>query len=262
MRRHMPLVVFLLACASYEVGAAGVELTPYFESSANQKPRGNAGLSLDADNIKVQADVALRAPNHETTIIPRLTSEVALSPHVGIETHVDFGEWSTGVGVPDAKFDTTLHFQSSTAFLDEFEGRFWRSPDGQTGRILGFGFYQKLGGSSPGRAVTIRSRATLETTNAPADLVAGAALDSRRVGVETEIRGLIPGRRARRRTALRLKVEKVRGAQAETASTVTYDRSWPVGLAQIGFNVQMQKATTTTSNAFEPSVGFRWRAQF
>ncbi len=264
MGRHMPRMALLFACASLEIGAAAAELTPYFESSANQNPKSNAGLSLDADRLKLKADVALRAPAHETTIVPRLTSELELGSRIGLETRVDFGDRNAGAELPDTKFDTTLRFQSPVPFLDELEGTFWRSPSGETGRILDFGFYQKFAGTDAAHAVTIRSRATLEATTTPAafDVSSPFGSDSRRLGLETEIAGLMAGHRPRRRTALRLKVEKVQGPQPETASTVTYDRAWPLGWAQVGFDVQMQKATYSTANEIEPSLGFRWRAQF
>jgi hypothetical protein len=108
-------------------GARGAKVTRYFESSAREKPCGNAGLSVEGD------------------------------------TRVDGSEWS-GNAPLDHRFDTRLHFRSSAPFFDELDWRVWRSPDGQSGRILKFGFYQKLRDTDPNIAtpLTFCRQATVE----------------------------------------------------------------------------------------------------
>jgi hypothetical protein len=46
------------------------DLNPYFHSSAGNKPRGDAGLSVSNDRLRVAADVAMRAHDGSTRILP------------------------------------------------------------------------------------------------------------------------------------------------------------------------------------------------
>jgi hypothetical protein len=254
------LVLTLAVLASRAASAGGV--TSYFESSANQKPRGNAGVSVTSDRVRLNADLALRAPNRATEIMPRVSSRFALSDRVGLETRLDLSDWNSSTVVPGAKVDTRLHFQSSAPFLDELEGRVWRSPDGQSGRILKFGFYQKLSDTSAPTPLTIRSKAVVETTfgaAAPfqAGVEAGSRSENRRVGIETELGGLMSQRKSGR-GALKIKLDRVAGSRPETAGSVAYDQSWRVGLGQVGMNLKRLRATYTTAGALQPSVGFTW----
>jgi hypothetical protein len=157
------MIVLALAVLGSRAAEAGA-VTSYFESSANQKPRGNAGLSVTGDRLRLDADLALRAPNRTIEIVPHVSSAFAISERLGLETRVDLSDWNSRAVVPGAKVDTRLHFRSSAPFLDEFEGRFWRSPDGQSGRILKFGFYQKLSDTNELTPVTIRGKAVFEST--------------------------------------------------------------------------------------------------
>ncbi len=250
----------------FTCGAQAADLTPYFESSANQKPRGNAGVSVDSDRVRLKADLALRNADR-TQVVPRLTSIVAINKWIGVETNVNLAEWNGRNEQLDHTFDTRLHFRSPAPFLDELEGRVWRSPDGRSGRILKFGFYQILRESDDLSPLTLRGQATVETTTPTAlALASGAAdgaehRDNRRVGIETELAGLPAS--AGGRKSLRLKLEKTEGARPQSASSVAYDHAWTVGgFARVGFNVQMQRASYTPARGFEPSVGLTWRASF
>jgi hypothetical protein len=255
------IVLTLAVLGSRAAFAGGV--TSYFESSANQKPRGNAGVSVTSDRIRLNADLALRAPNRTTQIVPRVSSAFAISDRVGLETRVDLSDWNSSTVVPGAKVDTRLHFQSSAPFLDELEGRVWRSPDGQSGRILKFGFYQKLSDASVLTPFTIRSKAVVETTVGGtaairSDLAPGNRLENRRLGIETELGGGLMSHVLSGRGAFKIKLDKVAGSRPETARSVAYDQSWRLGVAQLGLNLQMLRATYTTAGALEPSVGFTW----
>jgi hypothetical protein len=254
------IVLSLAVIGSRAASAGGV--TSYFESSANQKPRGNAGVSVTSDRVRLNADLALRAPNKATEIVPRVSSRFALSDRLGLETRVDLSDWNSRTVVPGAKVDTRLHFQSSAPFLDELEGRVWRTPDGQTGRILKFGFYQKLSDASAVAPLTIRSKAVVETTVGTSSQVHSAAalgnrVENRRFGIETELGGLMSQRRGR--GALKIKLDKIAGSRPETAGSVAYDQSWKIKLGQVGMNLKMLRATYTTAGTLEPSVGITWQ---
>jgi len=255
-------VLTLAVLGSRTADAGGV--SSYFESSASQKPRGNAGVSVTSDKVRVNADLALRAPNRATEIVPRVSTAFALSDHLGLETRVDLSDWNSRAVVPGTKVDTRLHFKSSAPFFDELEGRVWRSPDGQSGRILGFGFYQKLSEANALTAVTIRSKAVVETTvGLPAaplsDGPVGSRHQNRRVGIETEVAGLMASA-VGGRGALKIRLDRVAGARPETASSIGYDQSWRLGReAQLGLNLKMLRATYTTAGAIEPAVGITWR---
>jgi hypothetical protein len=259
---RLALLAAAALCATN--GSRAADFTPYFDSAASDKPRSNAGMSLAGDRMTMKADLAVRAPDHETQIVPNVSSALELAHGLDLETRMSLADWNSADESPGAKFDTRLHFQSSAPFLDEFEGRYWRSPAGQTGRLLKFGFYQKLRGSSSLAPLTIRSRATLETTDgwAAATAMPSATAPNRKIGWETELggvaAGLLPGR-----SALKLRVERVAGEQAETTHSLAYDQSWSLrNLGQFGVNVKMLRATLTTEDTLQPSIGFSWRAQF
>jgi hypothetical protein len=263
MPRAAVVSLALIVLASH---AHAGSVTSYFESSASQKPRGNAGVSVTSDRIRLNADLALRAPNRTTEIVPRVSTALAISNRLGLETLVDLSDWNSRTAVPGAKVDTRLHFRSSAPFLDELEGRFWRSPDGQAGRILKFGFYQRLSDANALTPVTMRSKAVVETTVGGAagfQSIGNAAPESRpesrRFGVETEIGGLM-SRLISGRGALRITLDKTAGSRPGTAGSVAYDQAWKLGpAAQLGLNLKMLRATYTTAGALEPSVGITWR---
>jgi hypothetical protein len=263
--RLIRLTLLAAAAISTTNGIRAADFTPYFDSAASDTPRSNAGLSLAADRLTMKADLAVRAPDRETQIVPNVSSAFELAHGLNLETRLNLADWNSADEPAGAKFDTRVHFQSSAPFLDEFEGRYWHSPEGQTGRLLKFGFYQKLRESSSLAPLTIRSRATLETLHGAAAVSAVAATapaPNQRVGWETELggftAGLLPGR-----SALKLRVERVGGAQAETTRSLAYDQTWSMrNLGQFGVNVKMLRATLTTADALQPSIGISWRAQF
>jgi hypothetical protein len=249
-------------------GAAAADVTSYFESSANQKPRGNAGVSLDSDRLQLKANVAAsRTSDQVTQVVPRVTSAVTLSNRLGLETQLNLSEWNGRSDLLERKLDTRLHFRPPAPFLDELEGRVWRSPDGRSGRVLKFGFYQILREANVSTPpLAIRSRATVEATTRRTPLAIAAASgaarpDSRRVGIETELTGLASAPGGRR--AVRFKVERVDGSRPQSAKSVAYDHAWTVGqLGRVGFNFEMLRATYAPATGFAPSVGLTWRGQF
>jgi hypothetical protein len=218
---------------------------------------------VTGDRISLKADLAVRTPNRSTEIVPHVSSALAISDRLGLETRFDLSDWNSRTVVPGARVDTRLHFQSSAPFLDELEGSVWRSPDGQSGRILKFGFYQKLTAANAPTPLTIRSRAVVETivgispTLPDATDTLGARAENRRFGIETEFGGLM-SRFMTSRGALKIKLDRVAGPHPESASSLAYDQSFKVGLGQLGLNLKMLQATYTTAGVLEPSLGLTW----
>ena len=268
-----PMAPAMLALAlaafgtAYDAGAADV--TSYFTSSANQRPKSNAGFAVTGEKVRLKADVAMRAPGRSTQIVPNVSSTVTLSERVGLETRVDLAEWNSRTDLLEAKFDTRLHVRSPAPFLDELEGRIWRTPDGQSGRVLNFGFYQILREPEVGPAVTLRSLATVETTTGALAMevrttdtkTALFRPESHRVKLETELRGLLSGLLPGK-SALRLRIEQAIGASPEKTRSLTYDHSWRVRkLGSFGFNLGMLHGTRSAIDVSEPSLGFSWHAE-
>ena len=168
-------------------------------------------------------------------------------------------EWNGRTNPFDAKFATRLHVQAPAPFLDDLEGKFWRLPDGQTGRLLRFGFYQRLAVARRAAPITIRSKATVETLSGSAE--AGAA-GNQRLGLETEVRGLIPGAPGTR-GAVRIKLVRRSGAEVETTHSLAYDRSWRFrSSTEFALNVGVVRTTQATARATEPSLRLSWRGDF
>jgi len=246
------------------------DVAPYFESATVQKPRTQAGISVDAagilDGILLKADLSVQAPGRATQLVPRVASSVALTHRLGLDTKVELPDWNAPTG-PGAKVDTTVHFDPSVPFVDRLEGKFWRSPDGQTGQRLQLGFHKKLRASAGVAPLTIRSHATFETatgldrsigeTAAP-----DARVDSRRVGFETELTGLLrnvpPGR-----CSVRVKVEKTTGARAGTTQSIGYTQNWAMRyLGRLGMNVRMLRDSIDTADELQPSLRLTWSGEF
>ncbi len=248
------LTAAIALCSAHETLAADV--VRYFESSANGKPRSDAGLAVSSDRLRVDASLAMRAPDGDTRIVPKVSSAVAINRRIGLETRVDLPEWNDHGRSHYAKFDTRLHVKTPAPFVDELEGRMWRSPDGQSGRTLEVGFYQRLREDHLGAPLTIRSKATLETST-------GGTLEERRsLGVETEIRGLMSGAGGGK-GALRVKLSKSVGPSSQSSRSVAYDRSWAMsGLTNIAVNVGMRHSTSDSAVTVEPSFGLRWNGEF
>jgi hypothetical protein len=256
MGRYLLGTVLLSALAAPCSAPAQIAdaLTTYFESSANQNPRSNAGVSVSGDRLRLKADVALRAPNDRTEIVPNLSSAFVLGKNLDIETRVNLAEWNTGT---DASFDTRLHIRSLGPFFDELEGRVRRSPDGLTSQLLRLGFYQIVGNATAVTPITLTGRAIYEVTR-------GAALseEGRRLGFETRLAGFmspfVPGA-----GALSLKVERVGGPRPGSQSTLAFDQRWTFrDMAQLGVNFKVLRATHSTANELEPSLDFTWHSQF
>lgn len=100
-------------------------------------------MSVRDDTLRPNAAVALRAPDR-THVIQRASSTVAIDERLGFEIRVGGFERNGDSDPLEHRLKTRLHFRSPAPFSDELEGRVWRLPDGQSGRILKFGFYQKL----------------------------------------------------------------------------------------------------------------------
>ena len=256
------------ALGALALGEASAEgLATYFESSGTaQKPRSNAGLSIDGgERLRLQAGIALRGAGSpsdpakrasgSTEVVPNLRSAFSIAENLDIETRVSFAEWNAGT---QTTADTRLRYRKSLgAFINHFEGSVWRSRDGLTKQALRLGFNQLLGGpaSAP---VTISGAAILEATQSAAEW----ASDSRRFGLETRVGGLMPNFPAADQS-LSFKVEKTVGTRRESASVLAYDHAWTVSsLTRLGFKVEFPRHSSSPADDFEPALGFDWRARF
>ena len=164
MDNHMARVLLVAALAVFASDRATAEgFKSYFESFASQKPRTDAGVSVEGDRLRLEADLSMRSPGDATEIVPHLRSSFAISDKLGVETHVDFAEWNTRAKLSEATFDTRVRFRTSAPFLEELEGQVWRSPDGQSKEMLKVGFYQTLRPADASPALTLRGKAVFET---------------------------------------------------------------------------------------------------
>ena len=248
--------------------ASAQTLTPYVESSGTeQKPRSNLGVSIRGDRLQMRADVALRgtttavgavqrSPGGSTEVVPNLRSAFAVAKNLDLETRVSFAEWNAR---SDATLDTRLRYRKSlNAFIDELDSSIWRSPDGQTKQTLRLGFNQPLGDAGAVSPVTISGAAIFEANQHDRALETLWA-DTRKVGVETRVTGLMP-RYALFDQSVTLRLERTMGMSASSASTLAYDQSWTVrSLTKVGFSLKFLRRTDSLVNQSEPSFDFTWR---
>ena len=258
--------VLLLAAALAIFGSdrAGAEgFKSYFESTASQKPRSDAGVSVESDRLRLDADLSMRSPGDTTQIVPHLTSSFAISDKLGFQTRVDLAEWNTSTQLFDAAIDTSVHFRSSAPFLKELEGRVWRSPDGESKETVRVGFLQTLRPADDSPALTLRGKAVFEAVFGAVDpLGTGARPETRRVGLETVIDGFL-SRVLAGQNALSLKVERITGATVESAKSVAFNHSWSLAdIGQFAVDVRMLCATESTGGRVEPSLGVSWQSRF
>ena len=249
------------------VSVAMADVAPFFESATAQKPRTRAGIAVDADGMLLKADLSVQASDHTTQLVPRVSSSLGLTRRLGVDTKVELPDWNAQAGPAGAKVDTTLHFDPSMPFADRVEGRFWRSPGGQTGQLVQVGFHRRLRAAGAAAPLTIRSHATFQTTTGGVAPIAGAAVtdpgaDARRVGLETELTGVLPNLPASRST-VRIKVERTAGARAGTTQSVGYTQNWVVrDFGRLGMNVKMLRESIDTANELQPSIRLTWSGEF
>jgi hypothetical protein len=246
--------------------ASAADVSEYFESAAGGKPRSNAGLVVRGDWLQLKADVALRHGSGGTQVVPNFRSTFDLGAHLDVETRVDFADRNYEGGAIGATVNTRVHYDPPAPFLEAVDGTAWKSADGQEGEALNIAFRKVISIAGRERPITIRGLAAVETTSIgalPSALPEDPGAEgSRRYRVETEVRGLIRSL-SRGKSALRLKIERLAGAQVETAKSVAYDYSWTVrNVVQLGLNVGMRSATEQAVAVLEPSVGLTWRTQF
>jgi hypothetical protein len=246
--------------------ACAADVSHYFESAASGKPRGDAGFVVSGDWLQLKADVALRTSSGTTEVVPNLRSTFDLGTRVGVETRVDLADRNSNGSSAGALVKTRLHYDPPPPFLETVDGSVWRAPDGQTGETLNIAFKTAIEVPGRQRPITIRGRAAMESTSfdvaSDPTTVATLAEARRRYGFETEVRGLLRGL-AGRKSALRLKIERLTGGRVETAKSLAYDYSWTVhDVAQLGLNFGMRRATQETIAVLEPSFGLTWQARF
>ena len=260
MDNHMIRVLLVAALLVFVSDRAMAEgFKSYVESSAANKPRTDAGVSVEGDRVRLNADLSMRAPGDTTQIVPRLSSSFAISDKLGVEAHVAFAEWNTRSKLSEATFDTKVRFRTSAPFLEELEGQVWRSPDGESKEMLRLGFYQMLRPADESPALTLRGKAVFETAVGPADALGDAGRpQTRRVGIETVLGGFL-SRLLAGQNALSLKLERVTGATVENAKSLAFNHAWALpNLTQFALNVRMLSATQSTEGRVEPSVGLSW----
>jgi hypothetical protein len=271
-RRKIPAVLALtLTTALFgEANAEGV--ATYFESSGTeQKPRSNAGVSIDGrDWLQLRAGVALRATASPggsnqlgprgsfTEIVPNLRSTVSIADNLDIETRVSFAEWNAGTG---ATADTRVRYRRSLdTFVDELDGSISRSHDGGTKQTLRLGFNQLLGDTAAVAPLTISGAAIFEATQHA--VAAETSAGSRKVGLETRVSGLLPRFFAADHD-LTFKAEKTVGARRVSTSVLAYNQAWTLGtLASLGFKLEFPRESYSPADDFAPSIGFDWRGRF
>lgn len=261
-------IALALALGAPAFGEAHAEgLATYFESSGTaQKPRSNAGLSIDGgERLRLQAGFALRgagapgatAPRAgaNTEVVPNLRSAFSIAKNLDLETRVSFAEWNAGT---ETTADTRLRYRKSLGtFINHFEGSVWHTRDGLTREAVRLGFNQPLGGpaSAP---VTFSGAAILEATQSAEEW----ASDSRKIGLETRVGGLMPHFPAANQS-LSFRVEKTSGTRRESASVLAYDHAWTVSsLTSVGFKVEFPRYSSSPADDFDPALGFDWRARF
>ena len=259
------LVVLALGARPFD-DANAEAVTTHFESSGTERSlRSNAGLSVQRDRLRVRADVALRAaaspddlqhqrPTGSTEVVPNLRSAFTIAKNLDLETRVSFAEWNAGT---DSTVDTRLRYRRSLdSFFNELDGSVWRSPDGRTRQTLRLGFREALGDPGATTPLTIAGEAIFEAVQN----TALSSVDSRKVGIETRVAGLLSF--VPTDHALSFRVEKTVGARAERARMLGYDQSWTLSsLTQLGLNMRVQSRTLGAANNVEPWIQFNWRTR-
>jgi hypothetical protein len=260
------LAVLALAARPFD-DANAESVTTHFESSGSERNlRSNAGLSVQRDRLRVRADVAVRGaaspsgaaqrrPSGSTEVIPNLRSAFSIAKNLDLETRVNFAEWNAGT---NGTIDTRLRYRKPLdSFFNELDGSVWRSPDGSTKQTLRLGFNEIFGDIGANTPLTIAGEATFEA----AQHAALSSIDSRRVGVETRVAGLLSSF-VEADHSLKFRVERAVGARAERASMFDYDQSWSLSsLTKLGFNLRLQRRADGIANGVEPSINFNWRTE-
>ncbi|MEO8465687.1 MAG: hypothetical protein ABI640_10135 [Gammaproteobacteria bacterium] len=248
-------------------GIAAADVLPFIESPTVQKPGTRAGIAVDADGILLKAVVVVRAQDQATQLVPRISSSLPLTNRVGLDTKIELTDWNAAAGPAGTNVDTTVHFDPAAPFADRVEAKFWRAPDGQTGQRVQLGFHKKLR-TTPGVApLTVRSHATLETTTGGLIPIGDATvldprLDTRRMGLETELTGILPNLPPGRST-VRIKMEKLAGARTATTQSIGYTQNWALRyFGRLGMNVKMLRDSLDAANELQPSIRFTLSGEF
>jgi hypothetical protein len=221
--------------------------------------------------MRLRADVAVRgaaAPSDATSprasgnteVVPNLRSGFTLAKNLDIETRVNFAEWNAGT---NSTVDTRLSYRKSLdTFFDQLDGSVRHTADGLTTQTLRLGFHENFGNIIGATApLTIAGEAIFEAAQNAVAPLPTASRDSRRVGVETRIGGLMPDFVAADHT-LTFRVERTAGARPERASMFAYDQSWRLGsLTRVGFNMKLQRRAGFEINQVEPSIHLNWRTE-
>lgn len=238
-------------------------------SGTEQKPRSNAGLSLQGERLRMRADLAVRGKQTDasafalqsrssasTEVVPSLRSAFTIAEHLNLETGVNFSEWNA---TSSTTFDTRLRYKKPLrAFFDELDGSLWRSPEGATKQTVRLGFSETLGTSSGALAApTLTGAATFEATQSSSALTG----DHYRARIEAKVAGLMPTFLGADH-ALGFKMERMLGVRPESTSALTYNPSWtPSSLTTLGLNLQVQRQTYV-ADGLSPSLDFTWRSRF
>jgi hypothetical protein len=270
-RRQLQAALVFALCA-FVLHAGAQEVTTYVSTSGTeQKPRSNAGVSLQGERLGMRADLAVRGkqsdspsnalqfrPTASTEVVPSLRSALTLAPNLNLETGVSFSEWNASSATT---FDTRVRYKKPLrTFFNEIDSSLSRSPEGATKQTVRLGFRETLGSPGALTSPTLTGAATFEATQAHSAPAAQSG-DQYRARIEAKVAGLMPTFLGADH-ALGFKVERRIGVRPESTSAVTYNPSWtPGSLTQLGLNLQLQRQTVL-ADRLSPSVDFTWRGRF
>ncbi len=282
------LSIGLLAVCAGRVNA--LELAPYLESSANDKPQGQIGVSFQDGGLRLRAGLKVEVKDDHTETLPQLSSAFAIGEKLNIQTSVNLPDWNSGIDFTHATFDTrfnlrspvpfvtrldarirhlangvshdtSVHFRSPVSFLDQLEGRVRRSPNGVSRYSLNLGFSERLSAANAEMPFAISGKATFEKMSRP------HRPDTILMGMETVLTGIIPrdlgGQLSTRHSTssnrLVLRYERKTGGQESYTASIAYDHSWSIReVTEIELSLKVHEVADKMSSLLD----VRWQAQF
>jgi len=241
--------------------AGATEITPYL-MAADGKPETTAGLRLDDGFMSIRADVAVNSESAATKALPRISSELAISERIGFVTSVKLPDWNGGASRYGAIFDTRLHFEPGSPFVDRIEGRLHRAPNGLERQSLKLGFSDTLAWPMGSSRLAFKGSAIVEGTTEPgSDDSLAMGIEARLYGFDVPALGLGSLGLSEPSGSISLNVRREAGAMAQTErlASVAYDHSWAfLDSGQLGLTLEASRS----ANRIEPVLGLSWQAAF
>ncbi len=205
---------------------------------------------LGGSPLDVSANLALQDGTSAAAVS---TIESTLGVGRALDVTGDLKLAATPLGPPAPTLDTRLVYRAPVAFVDRIEGSAGRDPTGQA-----YGSLSVLFPSFSSRTVErtpfkLSSSATLQDAAAPGGGPGVVSMD-----FETRVSGfaapLLGGT-----DALSFVYERQLDADRQAHSSLAYDHSWqPAQRATIGLDLKI----AADPNAWAPSMGLHWSAQF